>query len=336
MRDVDSKSRADYDYWITKGTEFLNDINAHAKALFAFNKAIRIDRKSATAWAFKAYIFFCRGSHAEHAHDLIQLASSLDPENPIVLFYYANKLSWHNNQLLESLELVERAIEKSPNLALAWILKAIIFEKLNWLEESLTAYNRAIALGIKNSYPHGHKGDVLLCLNRYQEAIEAFDMAISRNPKFYGWPAGKGIALAKLGRYEEAIKMYDKAIQMGKFDEMIYYNKGISLMMLKRYEEALQLFDKTIEMNPNYAHAWNNKSWVLRKMGRFEDAKRASERAVEIDPEMVNPDYCNARDAAMQGNKASALEYLMWVAKKIPDIEAKMKGDPAFKDLWEH
>jgi tetratricopeptide (TPR) repeat protein len=333
---MDSKAYADYDYWIRKGTEFLNDVNTHAQALFAFNKAIRINRKSATAWAFKAYIFFFRGFHAERASDLIQLASSLEPENPIVLFYKAYKLHWDGKQLLEPLELVERALEKSPNLALAWVLKADIFEKLNWLEESLMAFNRAIFLGIKNSFPHGHKGDVLLSLNRYQEAIEAYDMAISRNPNFFGWPAGKGIALAKLGRYEKAIEMYDKAIQMITIDETIYYNKGIALMMLKRYEEALQLFDKTIEMNPNYAPAWNNKSWIFRKLGRYKEAKKASERAVEIDPEMVNPDYCTARDAAMQGNKASALVYLMRVSKNIPDIEEKMKGDPAFKDFWEH
>ena len=336
MADQDPKARADYDYWIAKGIDFLNDINTYGKALFAFNKAIRLDRKSATAWAFKAYVFFCRGRHCEAAPEVIRHASSFDPENPIVLFYNAHKLYFLEDQLLEPLALVEKALEKWPGLAPAWVLKADIFDRLNWLEESVAAFDRAIALGYKGSYVHGQKGKVLICLCRYQEAVVAFDAAIAQNLRHYDWWGSKAVALAKLGRYEEAVETYDKALERCHGDHLILYNKGVSLLRLGRYDEALQTFDKSIEKYPKYAQAWNNKSWIFRQMGRFEDAKKASARAVEIDPDMVEPDYCTARDAAMLGDKATALEYLRRLSKRVSNVDEKMNEDPAFKDFWEH
>jgi tetratricopeptide (TPR) repeat protein len=87
---------------------------------------------------------------------------------------------------------------------------------------------------------------------------------------------------------------------------------------------------------PDYAEAWNNMRWVFEKLNRHEEAKRARARAIEIDPDMVNPDYCNAKEAARGGNKIKALENLRAAIKHSPETIDRIKNDPVFKDLWEH
>ncbi|MCJ7587060.1 MAG: hypothetical protein MUQ00_04060 [Candidatus Aminicenantes bacterium] len=62
-------------------------------------------------------------------------------------------------------ELVERSLELDPDSARAWLLKGDIFDRLNWLEEAVEAFDKAVALGYKSSYPCGEKGWLLLDLS---------------------------------------------------------------------------------------------------------------------------------------------------------------------------
>jgi len=86
-------------------------------------------------------------------------------------------------------------------------------------EEAIEAYQQAISVDPKDTYPYNGLGNALSALGRNEEAIIAFQQAINVDPK-YAYPYnGLGNALSDLGRNEEAIKAYKTFLKLFSGDE---------------------------------------------------------------------------------------------------------------------
>ena len=62
------------------------------------------------------------------------------------------------------------------------------------------------------------------------ESLKAFDQAIALNPNESSYYIARASALASLGRQDEALKAYDKAIQLKPDDANSWASKGWTLM----------------------------------------------------------------------------------------------------------
>jgi adenylate cyclase len=151
-----------------------------------------------------------------------------------------------NNVRLETLKLVDRALQIDPNLAEAHASRGNILERFGRKDESRAAFERSLALNPNYATAHqwygrllwsrgdldradaelrraeeldpiapimpGNYGMLLNTMRRYREALAAGDRAVAIQPEF---PQGKLVranALLGLGRKEEAAAIYREFI----------------------------------------------------------------------------------------------------------------------------
>ncbi len=275
----------------------------------------------------------------------------------IILFYIAN-CYYSNNDLNESLQYLDKAVEINPQFARAWSNKGAALGILGKYEEAIVACDKAVEINPQFAEAWCNKGVALTILSRYEETTVAYDSATNINPQSAETWSNKGVALINLGRYEAAIAACDKAIEikpqsaeawsikgvalinLGRYEEAIvaynkaieinpqfattWYIKGITLGILGRYEEAIVAYNKAIEINPQFAEAWCNKGTALSDLGRFEESLVVHDKAIEINPQLVEAWY----------NKGNALKDLGRYEEAIAAYDKAIEITPQFTEAW--
>jgi tetratricopeptide (TPR) repeat protein len=104
------------------------------------------------------------------------------------------------------------------------------------------------------------KGMALYNLNKYEESIQAYDQAIALNPRDAEAWNGKGVDLGLLGKYDEALRAFGRATDINSSYAEAWFNAGVIYDLQERYSEAIQAYNMATEINPSYQKAWVNKN----------------------------------------------------------------------------
>ena len=87
-------------------------------------------------------------------------------------------------KLLAALSLYEATNRLMPALALAWLDRGRVLQKLGRSAEALIALDQAIALNRESAEAWTIRGEAAWTLERYEQAIIAFDKALQVNPNY--------------------------------------------------------------------------------------------------------------------------------------------------------
>ena len=159
------------------------------------------------------------------------------------------------------------------------------------MEESESAYRKAIALSPKWARPWSRLGDLLSNeVRRHEEAESAYRTAIDLDPKWATpWDGLASLLSYKFKRYEEAEKAYRKAIALnpkwarpwGRLGDLLRNERG-------RNEEAESAYRKAIKLGPKLAAPWNALGALLSdRLGRYEEAESAYRKAIKLNPKLL-------------------------------------------------
>lgn len=300
--------------------------NATNETIVAFDQVIKVDPNNSEAWYHKATLLYYQGltgypiyerdKFFVEAVDALDKAIEIDPKNAdafrekgFIFAQWSRLEEWmgkHEESLKkwgESLDAYESSykllnassVSSTAFYAEAWDGKGFALYKLGRYNESLQAYDEAIALEFIPGQTWISKGLVLSELGMYDEAIDAFDNAFEMDSRDPTALIRKGDVLLMLDNNEEALNVYNQAIE---FDQERSYEgawegKGVALDRLGRHEEAskayenvLAIYDASIERNPNYnVMEWTNKGDFLNRIEEYEKAIEAFDKAIEIYPE---------------------------------------------------
>jgi tetratricopeptide (TPR) repeat protein len=278
---------ADTDGFLDFGN-YLYRSEQYSDALVAYDHALLINPKYASAWNNKGVIF-------EH---LKRDSEAIAAYNQAIVFDPSNAVAWSNKGTIfalhkeydEALAALNQAIALDSTYEAAPYNKGLIFHTLNRYSEAIEAYDAAIILDPKYAIAWFHKGITLFALAHHEEALAAYNQAIALDPSYAQAWYDKGNTLAKLGLYNEALNCYIESIALDSTLALAWHNKGAILDHINRRSEALTAFDRALALNPDYAQAWYNKGATLSKMGRsvealgaFGHALAACEKTLEID-----------------------------------------------------
>jgi tetratricopeptide (TPR) repeat protein/tRNA A-37 threonylcarbamoyl transferase component Bud32 len=162
--------------------------------------------------------------------------------------------------------------------------KAYSLTELGRVEESLLAYDRALALGDRNAWVWARKGRALRLLRRMDEALACYDRALALDPR-YAWAwKGRGIVLERVGRLAEALEAHHTAASIDPADVWNWYNQAEVLMEMGEADRALVLLSRALETDPRHANSWAKRGQILRAQRRYSEAVDAYRSAVSIDP----------------------------------------------------
>ncbi len=131
------------------------------------------------------------------------------------------------------------------------------------------------------------RGKGLYAQQRYEETLDAFDHALALDPQFARAWNNKGITLLRLGRYEEALASFEQTLNIDPQSAQTWNNIGITLDNLKRYEEALITYDHVVTLVPQNAAAWYDQGMALDRLKRYEEALAAYNRALTLDTQFA-------------------------------------------------
>jgi Flp pilus assembly protein TadD len=188
-------------------------------------------------------------------------------------------LEWNSNESLYRADLVknensakiryylgnELTKNKAEKMTDSLARKAVIFEGIQYLRESISLYD-------KNADAYTQIGVGYYKLKQLDSAAVYFTKALSINP-------GSNTALNNLGsvyfeskQYEKALEIYGKVLELDPNFVDCHVNMGSALGMLQRYPEAVLSFQKALSLDPQNAKARNFLAITYDLMGQPQKA----------------------------------------------------------------
>ena len=164
----------------------------------------------------------------------------------------------------------------------------------NQYEQSLTAYDEAIALDSESSDAYAGRCYSLNRLERFDEAIAACDQALTLDSNNVDALLNKGYTLDQREQYSDAITLYDRALELKPDFAEAWSNRGTSLLRLGNTQDALTAFDRALQIDSELSEAWNNRGVALWDLQQFEAALASVEKALELRPDYEDAEALRA------------------------------------------
>src|SRR5262249_36679495 len=185
--------------------------------------------------------------------------------------YLRGRYFWNQRtgeSLKKSIEFFQRALEKDPNYALAWVGLADAYSVISGYPADMTpleaypkarqAAERALQLDDSRSEVHSAIGTILTYQREWGAAEREFKRAIELDPRnvpahyFYGFAV-----LAQTGRLDEGIAEIKKSLEVDPLALIVNANLGRLYLYQRQYDRALQQYQRTLEIEPGFtvAHA---------------------------------------------------------------------------------
>ncbi len=207
--------------------------------------------------------------------------------------------------LHEATLLLEQAVQKDPNFALAHaaLADAYAFDGRNWTKAESEARN-AIQLDPSLGEPHASIGFVRLFWEwRFQEAENEFKQAILLSPNYataHQWYAINLFAFGNAGH--AAYSEMKKALDLEPTSVSINADLCQALFFLHRYDEAIAQCQKTLAMEPDFYNAHLYLYEIYNAAGKHDEAMTTMIKLEELSLNPLQPDVRERlRDAYRTG-----------------------------------
>lgn len=297
--------------------DLLLELRNYENALYTIQRALILGKTFKendsldTAYEYKAKILY-KLERYEEAANTISKAIEINPNRD----YYYKKANYLRlaRKFDEALVVISTSINKFPDEANNWQLKAMILKTKKQYMESLKSIDQAIKLGPNWWGHYSVKGDILMEMGEYTKAISVINKAIDLRKDMSSLYIDKANCLISLGKYKEAIKVLDKVMVLNPDDlEAVMIKKDVYIKMkdfggalkfvdsledhpnnklLKaeilhdkgEYNKALDIINNVIKVLSNDPYALDLKSKCLNKLGLFQESLDTYLKILEIDP----------------------------------------------------
>ncbi len=292
---------------VVKGRELMlrDERLGYAEADLAFKAALILDPTNLDAYAGwvqnRALLDYGAGevSQRKVALDLIEHALERSPNMPSLLRAKAYLL-FSLGQMKESRELANRALalqEDDPETQL--ILGATYLESST--ELSVDLFRKALEGNKDINLAYRMLGEAKIRLGKFQEALKFFKRHLRKDPGQYASLDAMARVYLAVGKFDKARDEYEKILG----GEPYRIDAAVSLCRLQyqflgRQRSALKLIDGLIEAEDldigpaAQARLLNERSVVLRLQGKLDKANQANARALKLDPMLIPALYSQA------------------------------------------
>jgi tetratricopeptide (TPR) repeat protein len=190
-------------------------------------------------------------------------------------------LAWGVPDLLAGVGRSDGAPPRPRRVALALVSGAVVvmlivatwFQLRHW-RDSVTLFERALAVTESNAVAHNGLGLALATAGRPEEAIPHYRAALEIQPRHAEAHNNLAGALAVSGRVDEAIGHYERALSIDRRYPEALNNLGVALAQQGRVAEALERFRAALAIRPDYGKAHANLAAALYTAGDDEAAWR--------------------------------------------------------------
>jgi len=172
---------------------------------------------------------------------------------------YKGWLNQDSNQFNRALELLEKATERDPNFALAYVLSSEIHTRMyhfgtdrsnERLTKARLAVDKALLLqpdlpdakiALATYYYRGHLD--------YERAAEIFESVRKAHPNLS--PALLGYIQRRQGKWEQSLTTLEVAAKLDPRSPQLAYEIGITYLSIRKYRKAAEWFDRALSIDAN-------------------------------------------------------------------------------------
>jgi tetratricopeptide (TPR) repeat protein len=209
----------------------------------------------------------------------------------------------------EALPLLDEAISKDPNFALAHLLRAqtatSVKEFFDHLKAAVTTMGSASEgeqLWIRGMEA-GANGNTKERGDNYKKLAAAYPDDEQAHQLL-------GLHYFAIQDYDPAIAEFQKAVQLAPAYAPAYNQMGYALRQAGKYEEAEAAFRKYTELIPNEPNPHDSLAELLLKMGRFDESIESYRKALSINEQFLTAFEGIAADLMYQEKHKEAMEQL--------------------------
>ncbi len=196
------------------------------------------------------------------------------------------------------------------------------FKQLGRLEESIDAYQRAIAAKPDFVVAMGNLADSYRRVGRNIEADALYEKVLAMQPEDCAALCARAHGLLRKNDIDGAVALFRKVVEKFPNDWNGHNGLGVALVRQGKLDEAAELYEKAIPLASDNAGPWNNLGFVRVAQGRIEDGIAAYDRALAI-----RPDYSDALN-----NLGNAQLEKLDLEKALQSYEAALFVDPDHAD----
>lgn len=247
-----------------------------------------------------------------------RMALTLDPVHVDARFNLALAL-FRQKRADDALDVLDTLEQQAPGFAEQFVLRGEILQSGKRYADAVTAYSKAIDLGLQRAdvlvnlgtalSDAGNKesaftllakagnlesedaatnfylGNLFRDQGNQDEALRCFRKAVALYPEFAEAHNNLGLLLQAQGDAAGAEAAFQRALAVAPELGAVHANVGNARLRQGQMDLALACFRKAIELSPDSAEAWNNLGETLYCLQRLSEAEEAFRRALEIKPD---------------------------------------------------
>ena len=235
------------------------------------------------------------------------------------LFVKARQLA-ANNHNPEARKVLEQAIAKDPNFALAYVYQAMMETDTN---KGLALVDNAAALADKTKVSDGErmwlKEVQLYWKGLHDLRVENFHSMVKAYPKDRWALLNLGLLFIFTQEDQKAVEQLSTLTQQAPDFAPAYSGLGSAQKNLGNFADAEKSLKKYTELLPKDAAAWDSYGWLLAKQSKFDESIAAFDKALSLDPKYAPSLLGQGLDLVLKGKPADGRKLFAEAAELAQD-----------------
>lgn len=185
------------------------------------------------------------------------------------------------------IQLLTRAIDKSPKLVDAYHYRADAYRALGRYKQALEDYSRTIQLRPKDPFRYYARALAYMDMERWALALTDLNTAISLKPSYKKFYLARARVYLNLNKYEQAVSDYEKG-RSSTPEANFALEMMPAYLGAYRYDKALRVLDQVAQPQQAAWHYWRGRIALARN--ELDEAVSSFSKAVNRD-EVFSPAY---------------------------------------------
>jgi tetratricopeptide (TPR) repeat protein len=201
--------------------------------------------------------------------------------------YLKGQLDAESGKLDDALSSLSAAIDKNPNLGLAFVARGDVYEKKGDYEKAATDFHRASVLEPFNFSANYKFGLMSQYLKRFTDAIAAYQKAVEIRPLDPNANMNLAMVYTQMGEPLKGLPYAQRAVQGATDSATTNANLGILYAQIGYNDNAIASLKRSIELNSRQPEVYINLGQEYLKAQHYEQARNVLETAQDIAPSPV-------------------------------------------------
>ncbi len=255
----------------------------HREALFFYNAALALDKRSKTALKGRGAIYREQGRLNEALTDLNKaLELSIWP-GPFTLSNRGatlQELGYPDKALID----LDKALKKEPGNLLALAHRGAAYRELGRPNNALPDLNKVLEQDPNNTFALAHRGAAYRGLGQPNNALPDLNKVLEQDPNNTLALAHRGATLRELGQPNNALPDLNKVLEQDPNNSFALAHRGATYRELGQLDKALPDLNKALERDPNNSFALAHRGATYQELGQLDKALPDLNKALERDP----------------------------------------------------